>query len=136
MLQAQEPFRLVTTVPNKTRCDGDRVGHGFAHARACTLHHLCSDFSLFRSLFHKVERERDKSAVSSTVTAHRKKVWLFENVMPTLGTPKNEEVFINTSIQFMNYRCIPVQHILASRAPHQFYIGISSPTFDCRTSVC
>lgn len=44
------------------------------------------------------------SQYTHRLTAHRKKVWLFENVMPTLGTPKNDEVFINPSIQFM-YSC-------------------------------
>jgi hypothetical protein len=74
MLQAQEPFRPVTTVPNTTRCDGDRVGQTDSLAREPAT---TARTSLFRSLFHKVERERDNTAV----TAHREnKVWLFENV--------------------------------------------------------
>ncbi len=124
MLQAQEPFRPGTTVPSTTRCDGDRVGQTDSLARepATTTGWYCSDFSLSEP-FHKVERERDKTAVTVTVqsqsrlslsqsqhSTQRKKSVAFRKChMPTLGTPKNEEVFINALIQFMYHQmCVPV----------------------------
>jgi hypothetical protein len=46
--------------------------------------------------FHKAERERDKTAVTAQHTEKKKCGFSKMSHANSLGTPKNEEVFINT----------------------------------------